>query len=569
MKNWLSLFIARIPVSVHRKLLVAFLVIVTMLITFGVVVLQAMSGINRRVEDMTTLHHKTAAFRQLQHDTTIQLYSVTTALINPNERKLASTLRQLHQFRYDLERVQFVTKDEAQLFEKINKEHEKLIDVVTNVIEQIRGGNSLESVERTFDRAVILADRLERLTNEMVNRAEADMISKIDESVQAYLTSRWVVIGFAIGSVALALVLGYSISSSLLRPMRLIDRGLSQTASGDFTQRINVPNRDEIGTLADNLNIMNEELERLYMQLETANRETEEKNLQLEETLQKVELYSQMLQNELERGRRMQTSFLPGELLKVDNWEIMPYFKPARQVAGDFYDIFKLPGGCVGLVVADVCDKGVGAALFMALFRSLIRVFSGRTMLEGFVLPSQEVTAEMLDTTNNMLELTNFEHLKTLNAIKLTNNYIALNHGDLSMFATVFFGVLNPDNGLLSYINGGHEPVVITNPSGGIKEYLAPTGPAVGVMTDVEFLIKQTILTPGETMLAYTDGVTEALSADEKEFSRGRLLTLLEEPSHSTTELMDRIAGSLAAHMVNAEQFDDITLLSVRRSSAG
>lgn len=261
----------------------------------------------------------------------------------------------------------------------------------------------------------------------------------------------------------------------------------------------------------------------------------------------------------------MQTSFLPGELLKLDNWELMPYFKPARQVAGDFYDIFKLPGGSVGLVLADVCDKGVGAALFMALFRSLIRVFSGRAMLEGFILPSQEISAEMLDTTDEMLKVTNFEHLKTLNAIKLTNNYIALNHGDLSMFATVFFGVLNPDNGLLSFINGGHEPVVIINPQGGIKEYLSPTGPAVGVMPDVEFIIKQTVLAPGGTMLAYTDGVTEALSADEKEFTRERLLALLDKPFSSVEALLGNIAGQLDLHMDNAEQFDDITLLSVRR----
>lgn len=565
MKNWVSHFIARAPVSVQKKLLIAFLVIVTLLIAFGFVVLQAMSGINRRVEAMITLHHKTAAFRQLQHDTTIQLYSVTTALISPNERKLASTLRQLHQFRYDLERVQFVTKDEEKLFEKISIQHEKLIEVVTSVVEQIRDEKSFDSVERTFDTAVMLADRLERLTNEMVNRAEADMISKIDESIQAFLASRWVVIGFALGSVFLALVLGYSISSSLLRPIKLIDKRLSQTASGDFTQRIDVPNRDELGTLANNLNLMNEELETLYKQLETANRQTEEKNLQLEDTLQKVELYSQMLRNELERGRRMQTSFLPGELLKIDNWELMPYFKPARQVAGDFYDIFKLPGGSVGLVVADVCDKGVGAALFMALFRSLIRVFSGKTMLEGFVLPSQEISAEMLDTTDEMLALSNFEHLKTLNAIKLTNNYIALNHGDLSMFATIFFGVLNPENGLLSYVNGGHEPVVIISPHGGVNRYLSPTGPAVGVMPDVEFLIKQTVLTPGETMLAYTDGVTEALSADGKEFSRESLLALCDNPSSSTEELLENIGGELNAHMNNTEQFDDITLLALRR----
>lgn len=565
MKNWLSRFIARIPVSVHSKLLVAFLVIVTILIMFGGVVLVVMQGINHRVEDMITLHHKTAAFRQLQHDTTIQLYSVSTALINPDERKLASTLRQLHQFRYDLERVQFVTKDEVELFKKISKEHEKLIDVVTSVVEQIQAGKSIESVERTFDRAVMLADRLERLTNEMVNRAEADMISKIDESVKVYLASRWVVIGFAFGSVVLALLLGYSISSSLLRPMKIIDRSLSQTASGDFTQRIDVPNRDEIGTLAGNLNSMNVELERLYKQLETANRQTEEKNQQLEVTLQQVELYSQMLKNELERGRQMQKSFLPGKIVRVEKWEIMPYFKPARQVAGDFYDVFKLPGGEIGLVVADVCDKGVGAALFMALFRSLIRVFSGKTMLEGYVLPSQEISAEMLETDHALLEMTDFEHLKTLNAVKLTNNYIALNHGDLSMFATIFFCVLNPENGLLSYINGGHEPVVVISPEGGINTYLSPTGPAVGVMPDVDFIIRQTVLAPGETMLAYTDGVTEALSADGKEFSRARLLGLFNEKSSSSTELLKKIAGQLDSHMENTEQFDDITMLALRR----
>lgn len=566
MKNWISYCIARVPVSVHSKLLAAFLVIVALLVSFGIVVLQAMSLTNRRVEDMITLHYKTAAFRQLQHDTTIQLYSVSTALVNPNERKLASTLRQLHQFRYDLERVEFVTGDEVQLFEKISSEHEELIDVVTRVVEQIRSGDSRESVERLLDRAVMRADRLERLTNEMVNRAESDMVGMIDRSVASYENSRWTVMGFALGSVLLALVLGYSISSSLLRPMKLIDKRLSGTASGDFTQRVSVPNRDELGTLANNLNTMNRELQHLYGQLEEAKKQTEEKNRQLEETLQKVELYSQMLRNELERGRKMQTSFLPGESLEINGWELVPYFKPARQVAGDFFDMFQLPGGCIGLVVADVCDKGVGAALFMALFRSLIRVFSGKTMLEGFVLPSQEVSGEMLDTTEDLLQLTNFQHLEALNAIALTNNYIAVNHGELSMFATIFFGVLNPDTGLLSYINGGHEPAVLIRPGGGINKFLKPTGPAVGVMPDMEFLIRQTLLEPGDILFSYTDGVTEALSADEEEFSRERLLSLCEHPSPSARGLLGRISDELDRHMAGAEQFDDITLLALRRN---
>jgi serine phosphatase RsbU (regulator of sigma subunit) len=333
---------------------------------------------------------------------------------------------------------------------------------------------------------------------------------------------------------------------------------------------------DEFSIVYKALNNMAKQIHRHMQELEVARDtleikvhertgELEEKNRELNESFEKVELYSKMLKNELERGRRMQTSFLPGELLKIDNWEIMPYFKPAKQVAGDFYDIFNLPGGRIAMVVADVCDKGVGAALFMALFRSLIRVFSGKTMLEGFVLPSQEISAEMLDTTDEMLVMTSFEHLKTLNAIKLTNNYIALNHGDLSMFATVFFGVLNPENGLLSYINGGHEPLIIISPDGGVKRYLSPTGPAVGVMPDVEFLIKQTVLAPGETMLAYTDGVTEALSADNKEFSKERLFALCDKPSSSTKELLENIARELNSHMEDAEQFDDITMLAVRK----
>lgn len=564
-RNRLSHLIAGIPVSVYLKLLVSFLIIVALLLMFGVVVLLVMSGINHSVEDLITLHHKTTAFRQLQHDTTIQLYSVSTALINPDERKLGSTIRQLHQFRYDLERVQFVTKDEVELFEKISLEHEKLIEVVTNIVEQMRSGSTLESVEKTLDKAIDLADRLERYTNEMVNRAEADMVGMIDESVRAYLASRWVVIGFALSSIVLAIMLGYSISHSLLSPIKLIDKGLSQTASGDFSKRIEVPNRDELGALANNLNKTNKELEMLYQQLEMANRQKEEKNQVLGETLKQVELYSQMLNNEMERGRLMQASFLPGQLPEIEDWELQPFFKPARQVAGDFYDVFKLPGGCMGLVVADVCDKGVGAALFMALFRSLIRVFSGKTMLEGFTLPTQEISGEMLDTTDEMLKMTDFNHLKALNAIQLTNNYIAVNHGDLSMFATLFFAVLNLNNGLLSYINGGHLPVFVIRPAGGIKNLLSPTGPAVGFMTDVEYIIKQTVLAPGEIMLAYTDGVTEALSKEGEEFSKNRLLTLLDKPPVSIKELLENIAEQLGSHMENAEQFDDITLLAMKR----
>jgi signal transduction histidine kinase len=116
-----------------------------------------------------------------------------------------------------------------------------------------------------------LADRLERLTNPLVNKAEADMVTGIEASNQAYVTSQWTVVGFALGSSLLALILGYAISESLIGPVTKVEARLSRIAAGDFSQRIDVVNRDELGALAANVNRMSDELGRLYQQLEEAN----------------------------------------------------------------------------------------------------------------------------------------------------------------------------------------------------------------------------------------------------------------------------------------------------------
>src|SRR5512135_1790330 len=276
MKDWLPWLVARAPFTVHTKLIGAFFAIVALLIIFGIVVLQVLGGISRRSEDIAKLRRKVAAFRQLQHNTTNQLYGMTTALLSPEERMLQSALRQLHEFRYDLERLQFVTKDEAELYNKIGKEHEQLVEVITKIVELTREKKFARARELRMTRTTPLADSLERLTNEMVNRAEAEMETKIDESNQAYLTSRWVVIGFAVGSIGLAVLLGYAVSSSLMGPVMLMDSQLRQIASGDFSKRVDVPNRDELGTLADNLNRMNTELRSLYQQIEAASRHKSE-----------------------------------------------------------------------------------------------------------------------------------------------------------------------------------------------------------------------------------------------------------------------------------------------------
>src|SRR5262249_42831659 len=118
-----------------------------------------------------------------------------------------------------------------------------------------------------------IADDLERHINQLVNKAEADMVAEIDQNQKAFVTSRWIVIGFALGSILLALILGYAITWSLLLPVRKMGTRLREIAAGDFTKHVEVMNRDELGTLARSLNGMNDELGHLYDEQRSRNRE--------------------------------------------------------------------------------------------------------------------------------------------------------------------------------------------------------------------------------------------------------------------------------------------------------
>ena len=276
MNGMLVRLVARMPTGVHFKLVTAFLGIVGLLIVVGTVGLQVLSGANRRTEDLVNLQRKIAAYRQLQHDTTSQLYSVASALLVPDARTLEATLRQLNQFGYDLDRLQFVAKDEVELLGEVRDDYDKFIKVVSDVVDLIGSGRDAEARELQLTRANPLADRLERLTNQLVNKAEADMVASVDASQEAYRSSRWLVIGFAVGSIGLALLLGYAISWSVIAPVKQMDARLREIAAGNFSGRVDVPNRDELGTLAANLNRMNDELGHLYRELEAASRHKSE-----------------------------------------------------------------------------------------------------------------------------------------------------------------------------------------------------------------------------------------------------------------------------------------------------
>ncbi len=258
-------------------------------------------------------------------------------------------------------------------------------------------------------------------------------------------------------------------------------------------------------------------------------------------------LYRKALEREFEIGQEIQAGFLPGHLPRPRGWEIAASLRSARQVAGDFYDAFRLPGGNIGLVVADVCDKGLGAALFMTLFRSLLRAATTFTLSSQAGSPAGAPIATRLK-----------------NAILLTNSYIIKTHGDTGMFATIFFGALDARTGILTYINAGALPPMVISPAG-IRRTLERTGPAVGGLSRCSYTVRQVQLEPGDLFFAYTDGLTDAINTWGEFYSRESWISLLDGGSHSLPETLQEIQHSIQVFTAGEKQQDDITLLAVRR----
>ena len=306
----------------------------------------------------------------------------------------------------------------------------------------------------------------------------------------------------------------------------------------------------------------------MFSQITDAISHRKQAQTELKKTFHQLEIYSRALNKELEKGREIQKNFLPLKLPELEGWELKPFFQPARQVAGDYYDVFRLSDRRIGIVIADVCDKGVGAALFMALFRSLIRIFSGQFEVNaGGACPASSLANDMtIDPSCASDEDFSDEDRATLGAVVHTNSYIAHNHGDLGMFATLFFGVLDPRTGQVVYINAGHDPLVLAAAAGGIRQRLEPTGPAVGLAANAVFRIARARIEPGEILLGYTDGVTEASTQEGELFGNRRLNAIFENRFATATDLIAAIAAKVQAHTGDAEQFDDITMLAIRRS---
>ncbi|HET6446328.1 MAG TPA: PP2C family protein-serine/threonine phosphatase, partial [candidate division Zixibacteria bacterium] len=268
---------------------------------------------------------------------------------------------------------------------------------------------------------------------------------------------------------------------------------------------------------------------------------------QIATALHQAEVQAQILAHqktvqELDFAWQIQASFLPDTLPQIEEWQLAATLKPCKETSGDFYDVISLPNGRLGILIADVADKGMGAALFMALSRTLIRTFA-------FEYQSQP---ELVLRSTNQRILTD------------THNY---------MFVTVFYGILDLSTGQLTYANAGHNPPYLfkTRSSDNSEEIVEPqrlrnTGIPLGILEEASWEAKSVGIDRGDTLIMYTDGVTEAQNLQDEFFGDQRLLEVSQDNiDASVMAIQDAIMVAVDRFSDEGAQCDDETLVIIKR----
>ena len=249
-------------------------------------------------------------------------------------------------------------------------------------------------------------------------------------------------------------------------------------------------------------------------------------------------LAHQKVEQELALAWQIQASFLPDDLPDIPGWQLTATLEPARETSGDFYDLIPLAKGRLGILVADVADKGVGAALYMALSRTLIRTYAAEYHTQPELALSAANRRILMDTHT-------------------------------ALFVTVFFGVLDPVSGTLTYCNAGHDPpYLLSAQNGDTVQALKATGVLLGMFKGVTWEQRTVQLAPGDMLVLYTDGVTEAQNVQGAFFDKERLLEVARTNlGRSAQDVQEILIAEVHEFVGDAPQFDDITLMVIVRSS--
>lgn len=253
------------------------------------------------------------------------------------------------------------------------------------------------------------------------------------------------------------------------------------------------------------------------------------------------------IQEELSVARRIQKFFLPRKIPQPEGWQVAAFNRGAQAIGGDFFDCIELPGGRLALVVADACGKGVPAALFVALSRSLLRAASQAP----WALHGQDWL--------------NLDAIAT-SALWFTNDYTSREHGESNMFVTVFYGLLDPTSGSMFFINAGHNPPFIFDNVGEQFRELDTTSLPVGIIEAQTYEAEEAVIEVGETLVAFSDGVTEAMNPAGEPFGDERFIEILRTHADmSANDMVSLIVEEIDHYANGAPQADDITLLIAKR----
>ena len=310
--------------------------------------------------------------------------------------------------------------------------------------------------------------------------------------------------------IAIALAGIVPLSTRLTRNLSALGDGVRRIAKGDYSARVPVRARDEVGELAQAFNQMAEDVEKH----------------------QRAALEQERIKRELELGRQIQHDMLPHAPLKLGLTEIKGVSVPAREVGGDFFNYFETPGGQIALLVGDVSGKGVGAALLMANIQASLRT---RLAL------GQDLSAL---------------------ARELDQDIEANSPGPV--YATLFVGILDPATRQLRYVNAGHHPQYVLHREGSLEK-MTSTGLPVGLYAGHGFREQQLQLTAGDLLFFYTDGCVETENEDGEMFGAERLEALLVAAATAgTDDVLARVEGAVNGFRGTREPFDDATMMSVR-----
>ena len=326
----------------------------------------------------------------------------------------------------------------------------------------------------------------------------------------------WLLITAPIGAVFGALT-----TRGLVKRLQWLVKATRQFAAGDYSQRVPISRKDEIGQLESQFNTMAQQLVESIEQQKLLI----EQQARLEERAR--------IEQELRTAQYIQRALLPKEVPSLPGWQLMPVYRPAREVGGDFYDFLPFEDGRLGIIIGDATDKGVSAALLMATTCTMLRTAAQQSTSPG----------EVLARVNDLL------------AVSIPTG----------MFVTCFYAILDPGNGCLSFANAGHD-LPYWRHSSGVRE-LRATGMPLGMMPGTRYEEQEATLEPGDSLLFYSDGLVEAHNPEHEMFGFPRLSALMGTYEEGIA-LNDFLLYELATFTGDDwQQEDDVTLMSVHRTS--